>query len=243
MIVYLIKDRLRKALLRMGMPITQNLKYDYYSVKIIKDVLANGGIGIDVGCHKGEVFDEIIQASPLAKHFGFEPIPIFYQQLVKKYSDKGHKIYPYALTAQSGQAIFKHVKNAPAYSGLQERKYAISNPDIEELTVECRTLDEVIPEHEKISLIKIDVEGAEMGVLLGAKKTIARCKPVILFEFGMGASDMYGTNPAMIFEYFNSLEYNLYSLLDIAQNQILDLPNLKHLYSNAGAYFFVAKPR
>jgi hypothetical protein len=35
---------------------------------------------------------------------------------------------------------------------------------------------------EGISLIKIDVENHEIDVLLGAKKTILKCKPIIILE-------------------------------------------------------------
>ncbi len=40
--------------------------------------------------------------------------------------------------------------------------------------VEIRTLDSVIPESETIDLIKLDAEGYEQKILLGARKTLAR---------------------------------------------------------------------
>jgi FkbM family methyltransferase len=46
--------------------------------------------------------------------------------------------------------------------------------------VECRTLDSY--ELINVGLIKIDVEGAELEVLKGAKKTLARCHPKLLVE-------------------------------------------------------------
>ena len=45
-----------------------------------------------------------------------------------------------------------------------------------------KTLDSVIDESETVRLIKIDVEGHEEKVLIGAEQTIRRNRPIILFE-------------------------------------------------------------
>lgn len=74
----------------------------------------------------------------------------------------------------SGKSSFQLVKNAPAYSGIKKRHYDISNPDIEEITVKLKTLDEIIPENEIIDFIKIDVEGAEFCVLKGGKNLLKK---------------------------------------------------------------------
>lgn len=106
------------------------------------------------------------------------------------------------------------VKNAPAYSGFKRRKYAIKNPDIEQIEVEAKTLDEVIGENQKIDFIKIDVEGAEMEVLEGAKIIILKNKPLVLFECGIGASDYYNTKAEDVFHYFKSMDMNIFTLKD-----------------------------
>ena len=43
--------------------------------------------------------------------------------------------------------------------------------------------------------MKIDVEGAEFRVMKGGVATLKRCKPVIIFEFGLGAADFYNSKP------------------------------------------------
>jgi hypothetical protein len=52
----------------------------------------------------------------------------------------------------------------------------------------------------RVSMIKIDVEGAELLVFRGAKETIARNKPVIVFEHGLGGADSYGHSPEQVFD-------------------------------------------
>lgn len=48
------------------------------------------------------------------------------------------------------------------------------------------TVDNIIEEHtvDELSVIKIDTDGFEMGVLLGAKRTIENYRPSIVFEYG-----------------------------------------------------------
>jgi FkbM family methyltransferase len=49
-------------------------------------------------------------------------------------------------------------------------------------SIRVKALDSVIDETETVRLIKIDVEGHEEKVLIGAEQTIRRNKPIILFE-------------------------------------------------------------
>ena len=51
-----------------------------------------------------------------------------------------------------------------------------------------------------IDVIKIDVEGAELQVLRGAKEIIKINKPVVIFEHGVGAADCYGTKPEEVYD-------------------------------------------
>ena len=50
------------------------------------------------------------------------------------------------------------------------------------LTVDCDTLDHLVSADRKYDYVKINVEGAELLVLRGARQMIAHDAPVILFE-------------------------------------------------------------
>jgi FkbM family methyltransferase len=240
MFVILLKDKLRKAISYLGLDLTRNLKYDRICKSIIKNSLKADSIGIDVGCHKGEILDLFIQYAPNARHYGFEPIPYLFDKLVSKYGES-QTILPYALADEAGNTVFHHVKNAPAYSGIKERKYDISNPEIDKINVELKKLDDIIPSNQVISLIKIDVEGAELGVLKGGIETVQRSSPVILFEFGLGASDAYGTKPIDIYTYFEQLNYSVYLLENYGnKDKSLTLSELEEAYFHRGEFFFVA---
>ena len=53
--------------------------------------------------------------------------------------------------------------------------------------VPCFSLDAILPTDRRISLIKLDVEGAEYNALLGFSDTISRDHPIIVSEFNPGA--------------------------------------------------------
>lgn len=236
-----IKDLVRSILQWLHLDLTKNLEYDRLTRKIMEQVITSTTNCIDVGCHKGEILDIILRLSPKGKHFAFEPIPPLYEGLKRKYTNRC-TFYPYALAAKAGVTTFNYVKNAPAYSGINQRKYAVAAPDIEVINVELKRLDDLIPSDMSIGLIKIDVEGAEMGVLQGAKALIERCRPVVIFECGLGASEYYGTQPEDVHAFFaNQANMGIYTLRDyIAKRGPLGKKEFVDIFNANSDYYFVA---
>jgi hypothetical protein len=75
----------------------------------------------------------------------------------------------------------------------------IPGPTIQHHLVTMRTLDEFIPDR-LVRLIKLDVEGAEPGIIAGAVKLLTRDYPIILSEIfdqqlktvsGVGTTDYF----------------------------------------------------
>jgi FkbM family methyltransferase len=236
-----IKNTIRLLLNFLHLDLTQNLKYDRLTKLIMKKVIKNSSNCIDVGCHKGEILDDILKYAPNGKHFGFEPIPPMFNKLVENYKNKA-TILPYALSDKNGESTFQFVKNAPAYSGIIKRKYEVENAEIDEIKVELKKLDEVIPTDLSIDFIKIDVEGGEFDVLKGAIDLLKRNKPFVVFEFGLGASDFYGTKPEEIFNLLNKEIGLKISNLDsfIKDKPALEIEEFKTLYNTNKEYYFIA---
>jgi FkbM family methyltransferase len=229
-------------LVHLRLPITKNLAYDNYTRKIMREVLHPGSNCIDIGCHRGEIMDDIRKLAPLGRHFAFEPLPHLFEFLIEKYRSDNVELYSLALFDKKGTTTFNYVVNAPAYSGIRKRHYDFPDAEISELTVETDLLDNIIPEDVKIDFIKIDVEGAEFPVLKGAVKTINRCRPVIIFEFGMGAADYYGSKPEQVFEFLISVcGMNISTLKGyLEKEEPLKRKEFVDLYSNQKEYYFVA---
>lgn len=239
-----LKQLVREVLIFFHLDLTQNLKYDRITKKILKKHLGHDFNCIDVGCHKGEILNLMLKYSPKGKHFAFEPIPDFFQLLKQRFDEKVN-ILPFALSDTNGETDFQYVRNAPAYSGIKKREYAIKNPRLEKLKVPMRTLDDLIPSNEKIDFIKIDVEGGEFAVLKGAQNLLKNNKPLVLFEFGKGASDFYGTDPVELYDYLTKeVGLNIYTLDAFMKNEnAIGLIDFINSYNHSLEYYFVASSR
>lgn len=228
----------------LNWPVTRNLKYDILTEKILERELTVHSNCIDVGAHKGEILDVFLLHASQGKHTAFEPIPSFHQSLVSKYAERAN-VYPFALSDRSGTMLFNVVLDDPAYSGLKQRSYKTATPTIESIEVEVRPLDSVMRDRNyKVDLIKIDVEGGELDVLKGASDMLRHDKPLLLFEFGKGASEYYGTMPHHMYELLDEFHYSIRTLDGFWKNSAaLSADQLKAIYESGSDYYFVANQR
>lgn len=235
-----MKSLVRNLLNTLHLDLTSNLKYDRLTKLIIKKEVKEDYNCIDVGCHKGEILDLFIKQSPTGRHFGFEPIPSLFQSLTAKYQSNA-TIMPYALSEAAGTASFQYVKNAPAYSGLKRRDYDNITPEIEEIKVEKKKLDDCIPVDLNVRFIKIDVEGGEFNVLKGAERILKDSKPFLLFEFGLGASDFYETNPSEFYDFLTTFGYSIYALQAyLEKKDAFSKEAFVSCHENKEEYYFIA---
>lgn len=236
-----IKELIKSVLMFLHIDMTRNIRNDRLTLKIISEKLTATSNGVDVGCHKGEILDYFLKYAPKGKHFAFEPIPELSKNLELKYG-ASVKVFDCALSDENSKTTFQWVKNDPAYSGLRQRKYRTENNDIEEIEVDVKKLDDLIDKDIKIDLIKIDVEGAEFKVLKGAKSILLRDKPLVIFEFGLGASDYYDTSACEFHEFISGeCGLSIKTLPDYINNkEALSKEQFVSVYESNEEYYFVA---
>lgn len=186
--------------------------------------------------------DLILAAAPEGQHFGIEPIPAQFTYLKNKYAGQSHCIiHNVAASNVTGESEFNYVVSNPSYSGLKKRDYDKPNEIDTKIQVKTELLDHLIPENIAIDLIKIDVEGAELLVLEGASKIIAKNLPLVIFEHGMGASNHYGSTPDKLFNFFQSMSMKVSNLENYLSNQqALSLEDFKNQYHQQKNHYFVA---
>jgi FkbM family methyltransferase len=176
----------------------KNTAYDEQTFAVMRRCLNEDSNCVDVGCHRGSILEEMLRLAPAGTHYAFEPIPELYQDLISSFPSV--KVFDVALADAVGEVSFQHVTSNPGYSGLKRRRYDRPDETVAEIRVKTDLLDNIIPEGQPISLIKIDVEGAELQVLRGGAKTIRSSRPVIIFEHGSGAADCYGSTPEEVYD-------------------------------------------
>ena len=231
-----------KSIVKKVFPVTLNQRYDKQTKRIMQIVLEDESTFIDVGSHKGEVLELALKISKKGKHFAFEPIPYLFHKLNDKYGSKC-EVLNYGLSDQKKQSSFQHVTTNPAYSGIKKRTYP-KEEQVETIQIQLDTLDNQLKQHDRVDMIKIDVEGAELEVLRGAKKIIEKFHPIIVFEHGLGASDHYNTSPEDILNFFDDHQYQLFTLKGfIADEPALFRKEFIDFYLTNKEYYFLAKLR
>lgn len=214
-------------------------KYDFQTVQVLRTCLARNSNCIDVGAHNGHILREIIKAAPEGQHLAFEPIPRLFQMIKKKYGRRA-QLYNYALSDAPGTAEFTYYTRRPAVSGFKERHH-LGETQSEQIKVETRRLDDVVPANLPIDLVKIDVEGAELLVLRGAMETLRKHQPIVLFETGIGGADQYGTTPQEIFDLLDGCGLSL-TLMEyfLKGSEPFDKTEFCGQFNKGYNYFFMA---
>jgi FkbM family methyltransferase len=175
-----------------------NVRYDGQAEAVMARVLTAKSNCLDVGAHTGTVLRIILQYAAQGRHVAFEPLPHCAAQLRVDFPQV--EVREVALSEAAGDTTFEHVVTNPGYSGLRRRLYERPDEEIRTIAVRTARLDDLVPSDRPITLVKIDVEGAELQVLRGGLRTLTRCKPFVIFEHGKGASDYYGTTAADVYD-------------------------------------------
>jgi FkbM family methyltransferase len=189
-------DRL-KAAHRMVNPVARRDHRDNEALRLLMTFrLRPDDSCLDIGAHRGGVLSDIVRLAPQGRHIAYEPLPALAAELATAFPQVD--VRNAAVGAQPGEVSFSHVIADPMLSSLHDRGH--SEAELERITVRLDQLDASLPEDFAPALIKVDVEGAELGVFQGAVETIKRHRPIIVFEHGIGGADLFGTTPGDVYD-------------------------------------------
>jgi FkbM family methyltransferase len=193
-------------------PLARREQRDDHGLQVVlASVLRTDASAIDVGANEGDVLASIVRLAPRAKHVAFEPIPTLHASLAARFPNVDVRCA--AVSNMAGTSEFTQVLDAPAYSGLRQRSDLPPEAQrVQQVSVRTERLDDLLDDGFAPTLIKIDVEGAELGVMQGAMETLERYRPHVVFEHGAGGADLYGTQPAQVFELLDGVGLRIFDL-------------------------------
>jgi FkbM family methyltransferase len=169
---------------------------------------------IDIGGHAGRHTAIFVNQIGCKRILVFEPLPHQFAFLCDRYqAQPGVEIFNLALGAEAGRVDFVFNLNSPEESGLRERYY--NDPEgknLEILTVEAATLDGLDLGLERLDYVKIDTEGGEVDILLGASQTIHRHRPILSVEYGLAGYGAYGKTRSTLYELATEMSYGIFDL-------------------------------
>jgi FkbM family methyltransferase len=150
---------------------------------VIRRHVRPGDIVCDIGANKGSF---VFWLSRWCKHgrvIAFEPQPELARRLAEvcRTMKLGNvTVEAKAVYSHSGhQELFVPVGHQPGASLTHK---AAEGESFTTLSVPLVSLDDYFAANDKVTLLKIDVEGAEFGVLQGAERILRQHAPLLVFE-------------------------------------------------------------
>lgn len=153
---------------------------------------------LDIGAHIGSVLADVLMVTPQIEVVAFEAIPEKATNLSRRFPQI--VVHQCAVGDCEGQVPFFVVPTASGFSSLSRTADAI------EIKVPMRRVDTLVS---RADVIKIDVEGAELGVLHGATQLISSSRPVVMFESSVDAAERAGYAVGEMFAWWEEREYAL----------------------------------
>lgn len=174
---------------------------DQIAIQLAAGLCPPTGTFVDIGAHIGSVISEVHFRHPRARIIAFEAIPEKATALQRKFP--GFEVHNLALCDREGEASFFIDREHSASSSL-----ARGERSVQEIKVKTRRLDSLF-EGRHADVIKVDVEGAELGVFRGATELIERSRPIIMFE--SGPSVIFDFTKEAMFAFLDERDYAIFA--------------------------------
>jgi FkbM family methyltransferase len=165
----------------------------FYEAEMLSDLQSRlffPQVAIDIGAHVGNhttFFAGVLNLTTYA----FEPNPIHFSLLRSNLEANGLEgrctLFNVALGAEAGRGTIDEA--SATNSGMSRVTPAMNGP------VEVTSLDKALPHLARLDVLKVDVEGSELGVMRGAQETLRRLRPVAYIEI---SSENFGDVQALL---------------------------------------------
>lgn len=144
------------------------------------------GLVVDVGANVGDWSAALLEVAAPHRVIALEPGPETAEQLRARFCDDPRvRVVEAAAGPSNGRTSFhvtqhSHASSVVLSAGSHRHLLGPGADVMAEVDVEMVTLDALLADEGRISLLKIDVQGYERAVLAGAKDALAKTRWVLL---------------------------------------------------------------
>lgn len=170
--------------------INVGIPYSEPIFNFLRQMIQPDSICLDIGANIGLVSLALSDLNTKGVTYAFEPTPDIFALLKENIEENdiiNVKPIQLALSDKKEKISFINVGDYPAGNfGVSEKNAKKKWDEFGELLkVSAVPLDEWVKSNplKKLDFIKLDVEGAELHVLKGSKKTIEKYQPLVIMEF------------------------------------------------------------
>ncbi len=193
--------------------------YECAEWRFFERFVREGMTVLDIGAHHG--FYTVLGAKRVGETghvIAFEPSPRERNRLSSHLWLNGIrdtvKVYPEALTSEQGEAtLFMDLEERN--TGHNSLQASGSCHRIKQVIVRTESLDRFLKDHgiDRVDLIKLDVEGAELDVLRGATDVLVRRpRPAVMAEVQDSTCAPWGYPASAIYDLMSGLGYSWFSI-------------------------------
>lgn len=187
----------------------------YFAPLEVFNLLRADSVVVDIGANIGTVALRAAKICSKGHVYAFEPDPHHVKSLKTNQQLNNFSnitIIPKALGSEPSQALLFELEQRNA--GMNRILPAENANRYKSSPIKVATLDDEMEQIDpsRIDLIKMDVEGYEFHVLAGAKKTIARYKPILIIEVIETNLQMHQLSSIHVINLLRSWGYELMDL-------------------------------
>lgn len=203
-------------------------------------ILPNDALIFDVGANVGIMSLHFAKKAPLGKVYAFEPTHFAIQKLNKNFSlnkdiaKNIQVIQTFISSDEKKQSEIKAFSSWKIDKEVGENQHPVhGGKAMSTKGVPTITIDEFVKEQKinRLDFMKIDTDGHEFDVLMGAKETVSNFRPQIIFELGQYVMAERGINFIHYESFFKEMDY---SLSNAANNKEITMSNFKKIVPAMG---------
>ena len=188
--------------------------YEPETMELFNVLLTECKYIFDIGANSGVFSLYCLSTNKNAKVYAFEPVPRNFEYLKKNKEINSYDnlfVYDIALTDFGGKVEFNIPKSISLPLGGSIRNdLEDTMKDSDKVEVKANTIDKFSKENDisSMDLLKIDTEGTEHKVLIGAIESILKYEPIIVCEVLPKLTENF------LMEFFKDLKYRFYHITE-----------------------------
>jgi FkbM family methyltransferase len=211
---------------------------DWRSRLIDRHLTERPGVLIDVGANVGQTLLDYIASSSGAGYIGFEPNPCCADGVtafIRNNALDDAALVPVGLSDKDHVArLYMRLGTTGADTGATLRQDLRPTRPTETIFVPCFRFDAIEAElldGRPVSIVKIDVEGAELQTLRGMREYLAAARPPVICEVlrrGAAAdAKAYAERSAALMAFLDAVEYELFLIHKSSdQREVVDIERI-----------------